>query len=83
MRLFRQKADRPPRAHVAGIEPNPLRTPDDAYEPGLLIGLTGDVWTGIAAKNLKDRAIATGSADAAPAVGTVGKVAGRRAGTQP
>src|SRR3954452_18787091 len=74
------------RQPVAGIEPDPMRTPDDAYETGLIIGATGNQrtpWIGIAIKNLKDRRIATGGAagnDAGTAPRRAGKAAGRRAG---
>jgi len=77
------------RQPVAGIEPDPMRTPDDAYETGLIIGATGNQrtpWIGIAIKNLKDRRIATGGAagtDAGTAPRRAGKAAGRRAGRPP
>jgi hypothetical protein len=65
------------------IEPNPLRTPDDAYETGLLVGLLGSWRDGFIAKNLKDRRIARGDAETAPGVRAAGKAAGRRAGSPP
>ena len=64
------------------IDPDPLRTPDDAYETGLLIGMLKNAWEAIAVKNLKDRRIATGE-PAAPAVHPAGHVAGEAAGHRP
>lgn len=62
------------------IEPDPLRTPDDAFETGFLIGALKNTWEAIAVKNLKDRRIATSEADSQPAIGPAGHVAGHRAG---
>jgi hypothetical protein len=79
--VFRRKSrDELPRPL---IDPDPLRTPDDAYETGFLIGALKNIWQAIAVKNLKDRRIATGGADeAAPEVGPAGHVAGHRAGEE-
>lgn len=81
---------RHPRAADAGetearplIDPDPLRTPDDAFETGLLIGALKNTWQAIAVKNLKGRRIATGGADAPPnSVGPAGHVAGHRPGDE-
>ena len=46
------------RQPVARIDPDPLRTPEDAAELGLIIGMTDNEqtpWNAIAIKNLKDR----------------------------
>lgn len=48
---------------VAQIDPDPLRSPEDAADLGFIIGMTGNEqtpWDAIAIKNLKDRHIATG-----------------------
>ena len=79
---------RPRPQPVARIDPDPLRTPEDATETGLIIGATGNLrspWIGIAIKNLKDRRIATGAAtdDARVAVRRAGKRAGEQAGNPP
>jgi len=67
----------------AVIDPNPLRTPDDAFETGFLIGALRNTWQAIAVKNLKDRRIATGgSANPPDGIGPAGKVAGHRAGEE-
>jgi hypothetical protein len=59
--LFRRKSrDEEPRPL---IDPAPLRTPDDAFETGFLIGALRNTWQAIAVKNLRDRRIATGEAD--------------------
>ena len=76
------------RQPVAAIEPDPLRTPADAIETGLIIGVTGNQkmpWIGIAIKNLKDRRIATGGADegAPSAFHRAGKAAGEQTGRPP
>ncbi len=73
------------RAPAAGLEPDPLRTPDDAYETGLLIGLTGSPARGLAAKNMKDRLVLWGKEQLGeePGVRRAGKVAGKRAGSPP
>ena len=64
------------------LDPNPLRTPDDAFETGLLTGALGNVWQAITAKNFKDRRIATGESTE-DAVGPAGQVAGEVAGHRP
>ena len=64
------------------IDPDPLRTPDDAYETGLLVGMFKNAWEAIAVKNLKDRRIARGE-PAPPAVHPAGEVAGEAAGHPP
>ena len=64
------------------IDPDPLRTPEDAFETGFLIGALKNTWQAIAVKNLKDRRIATGEADTPPEVGPAGHVAGHRAGEE-
>jgi hypothetical protein len=65
------------------IDPDPLRTPDDALETGLLIGALKNTWQAIAVKNLKDRRIATGDSETPPnTVGPAGHVAGHRAGEE-
>lgn len=79
---------RPRRQPVAEIAPDPLRTPEDAFETGLIIGATGNErtpWIGIAIKNLKDRRIATGgTTENAPAPSRrAGKPAGHQAGRPP
>ena len=75
------------RQPVARIDPNPLRSPEDATELGLIIGATGNEgtpWTAVAIKNLKDRRIASGVNDEEPAsVHDAGKSAGQRAGRPP
>ena len=75
------------RQPVARIDPDPLRTPEDATELGLIIGATGNEetpWNAIAIKNLKDNHIATGANEGAtPAPGAAGKPAGRVAGQRP
>jgi uncharacterized protein (DUF952 family) len=68
------------------VDPDPLRTPDDANETGLLVGTTGDAWEGIAIKNLKDRHIATGAEEddeKTPHVGPAGHAGGTAAGAPP
>jgi hypothetical protein len=62
------------------LDPDPLRTPDDAFETGFLIGSVKNVWQAIAVKNLKDRRIATAGSTADDAVGPAGQVAGEVAG---
>jgi hypothetical protein len=65
------------------LEPDPLRTPDDAFETGFLIGALRNTWQAIAVKNLKDRRIARGDAETPPnAVGPAGRVAGHRPGEE-
>ena len=65
------------------IDPDPLRTPDDAFETGFLIGALKNTWQAIAVKNLKDRRIATGDSETPPnTVGPAGHVAGHRAGEE-
>ena len=67
------------------LDPDPLRTPDDAYETGLLIGMLKNAWEAVAVKNLKDRRIATGegrSNDVGPAGRVAGEVAGHRPGDE-
>lgn len=65
------------------IDPDPLRTPDDAFETGFLIGALQNTWQAIVVKNLKDRRIATGESETPPnTVGPAGHVAGHRAGEQ-
>ena len=76
---------RPRRHPVAEVQPDPLRTPEDAMETGFLIGATGNQgtpWIGIVIKNLKDRRIATGRASAR-AVRRAGKAAGKQSGHPP
>lgn len=71
---------------TARVDLNPLRSPEDAIETGLIIGVTGNQgtpWIGIAIKNLKDRRIATGGRKQPPAVGPAGKASGTRAGKPP
>lgn len=68
---------------ILSIEPDPLRTADDAYETGLLIGLTGSAGRGVAAKNVKDRLVAWANLQEQPAVHAAGKAAGKRAGSPP
>lgn len=63
-------------ASTARVDPSPLRSPEDATETGLIIGMTGNLgtpWMGIAIKNLKDRRIATGGRKHPPAVGPAGR----------
>lgn len=70
---------------VASVDPDPLRTPEDATETGLIVGLTGNQrtpWRGIVIKNLKDRRLATGE-PTQKSVGPAGKAAGKRSGTPP
>src|SRR5436309_448718 len=79
---------RPHRQPVAEVSPDPLRTPDDAHETGLIIGATGNQstpWIGIAIKNLKDRGIATGGAteQVSRRSRRAGTAGGRQAGTPP
>lgn len=78
---------RPRRQPVAQIDPDPLRTPEDATETGLIIGATGNQqtpWIGIAIKNLKDRRIATGEKSEGPAPARrAGRAAGKQAGRPP
>jgi hypothetical protein len=65
------------------IDPDPLRTPDDAFDTGFLIGALKNTWQAIAVKNLKDRRIATGDSETPPnTVGPAGHVAGHRAGEE-
>jgi len=57
---------RPRHQPVAQIDPDPLRTPEDAGETGLIIGMTGNQktpWFGIVIKNLRDRRLAAGELD--------------------
>jgi hypothetical protein len=68
---------------VAQVEPDPLQSPDDATETGLLWGLLGrGPWAAITVKNLKDRRIATGGAadETNSAVRRAGSTTGKRAG---
>ena len=79
---------RPRRRPVAQVEPDPLRTPEDAAETGFIIGATGNQrtpWIGIAIKSLTDRRIATGgAAEGTPAPARrAGKPAGNQAGRPP
>ena len=70
-------------AHPAGVDPDPLRTPEDATETGLLWGLLGrGPWAAITVKNMKDRRIATGGSDAlsTEAPRRAGRAAGKQAG---
>jgi hypothetical protein len=48
------------------LDPDPLRTPDDAFETGFLIGALKKPWQAIAVKNLKDRQIASGDSETPP-----------------
>ena len=64
------------------LDPDPLRTPDDAFETGLLIGALKNTWQAIAVKNLKDRRIAIGEPEPPNTVGPAGHVAGHRAGEE-
>jgi hypothetical protein len=76
---------RPRRQPVAEVQPDPLRTPEDAAETGLIIGMTGNQktpWIGIAIKNLKDRRIATGERPR-PRPTRAGEASGKRAGRPP
>lgn len=68
---------------AAGVDPDPLRTSEDATETGLLWGLLGrGPWAAITVKNMKDRRIATGASGRRPKVVArrAGTVAGKRAG---
>lgn len=70
-----------PRIDVAQIDPDPLRTPDDALETGMLIGMLDiNPWEAVAIKNLKDRHISSQTTDELPTVRGAGQVAGRAAG---
>ena len=75
------------RQPVARIDPDPLRSPEDAAELGLMIGMTGNEqtpWNAIAIKNLKDKRLATGAdEEAAGSTHVAGKPAGRVAGHPP
>ena len=75
------------RQPVARVDPDPLRSPEDAAELGLIIGMTGNEqtpWNAIAIKNLKDKHLATGADEEALASTHVaGKSAGRVAGHPP
>lgn len=64
------------------IDPDPLRTPEDAFEIGFLIGALKNTWQAIAVKNLKDRRIATGDMPTDRGIGPAGHVAGHRAGDE-
>jgi len=67
------------------LDPDPLRTPDDAFETRFLIGALQNVWQSVVVKNLKDRRIATGnepSDGGGPAGHVAGQVAGHRAGEE-
>ena len=65
------------------VDPDPLRTTDDAYETGFLIGALQNAWQAITVKNLRDRRIATPASDTSPdTVGPAGHVAGHRAGEE-
>lgn len=75
-----RKSKRPADAGGPLIDPDPLRTPEDAFETGFLIGALKNTWQAIAVKNLKDRRIATGDLEPEPQVGPAGHVAGHRAG---
>jgi len=75
-----RKSKRPADAERSLIDPDPLRTPDDAFETGFLIGALKNTWQAIAVKNLKDRRIATGDSTPEPGVGPAGHAAGHRAG---
>ena len=70
---------------VAGVDPDPLRTPEDATETGLLWGLLGrGPWAAMMVKNMKDRRIATGDrADEEAGPRRAGTSAGKRAGAPP
>ena len=73
------------RQPIAHIDPDPLRTPDDALETGIIIGATGNQgspWFGIAIKNLKDRRIATGGKPVSQ-TGRAGRSSGTQAGHPP
>jgi len=63
------------------VDPDPLRTPEDAFETGFLIGFLKNTWQAVAVKNLKDRRFATGDTETpAKTIGPAGHVAGHRAG---
>lgn len=68
--------------HIANLDPDPLRSPEDATETGLIIGVTGAPWIGAVAKNLKDRRLAT-RASVANRPRRAGRSQGRRAGQGP
>jgi hypothetical protein len=70
---------------AADVDPDPLRTPEDATETGLLWGLLGrGPWAAITVKNMKDRRIATrGRANDEPGPKRAGTAAGKRAGDAP
>lgn len=75
------------RQPVARIDPDPLSSPEDAAELGLIIGFTGNEqtpWNAVAIKNLKDNHIATGADEGAPpSRHAAGKPAGQVAGHPP
>jgi len=83
MPWFRRRPRRPDSDAHPLIDPNPLRTPDDAFETGFLIGALKNTWQAVAVKNLKDRRVALGESESATrpdTVGPAGHVAGHRAG---
>jgi hypothetical protein len=65
------------------VDPDPLRTPEDAFETGFLIGALKNTWQAVVVKNLTDRRIATGDPETShDTVGPAGHVAGHRAGEE-
>lgn len=80
---WRRKSRRPGDGDRPLVDPDPLRTPEDAFETGFLIGALKNVWQAVAVKNLKDRRIATGESPTDGAVGPAGHVAGEVAGHRP
>jgi hypothetical protein len=66
------------RRSVVDVQPDPLRTREDALETGLIAGGIGSPWSGAMIKNLKDRHIATGDASETPAVHRAGVPSGKR-----
>ena len=67
------------------MDPDPLRTPNDAFETGFLIGALQNAWQALVVKNLKDRRIATGDTPddgVGPAGHVAGEVAGHQAGEE-
>lgn len=77
---WRRKPKRSGHGDSPLIDPDPLRTPEDAFETGFLIGALKNVWQAVAVKNLKDRRIATGESSTDNSVGPAGHVAGEVAG---